>query len=479
MKGKSLSQLIQDLNKSEKHKILNTCKRSGDKRHRLLYTLIKKSPKNSLQYQQLLEQISDELFDKPTNSEKDVREKDKIIRRFIDFAIKEIEQLKMKEFLASDQKTRNYLLSLIYKRPETRPIFKNYLRKAQSLAEKDNDAWILSYCLDNGIIIKSQSQKKRDMNDLRQLLLRKNELIQSQYHAKLSEVYNLMSGLYLNDKNIINDLESMLLEDAEIDALVKLSGGDPVAIEYKIAQSRFNLEDEEKLNRYIKEAEALLENCRATEEQIEKLKRRLYFLRIVDGFHYGELPENLIGYSDKVMAINVKYGYRDTLAAFYDLFLHLLIDNPPTDIESKMEEYQHYYFAGDNEYMFDFIRAYRYFQQQEIKKSLQLLNNLSYAPNFYIAIWSRLLEMRIHYEKGNIGLCESLVERANRQMNVNQGKIFTYNSNAMLLMQFCELLGVRKPRQLAEYETSVEKISPFHKHLHGWVRAQIEQQSVS
>lgn len=473
MKGKNLYLLIQDLDKSEKHKILNTCKRSGDKRHKLLYNLIKKGPKNKDQYSTILAQISDELFDKQVKTEKDALEKDKIVRRFVDFSIKEVEQLKLKELLQADQKMRNYLLSRIYRRPVTQPLFRSYLKKTQSYAEKEHDPWMLSYCLDHGIMMRSQSQKKRDMEEMRRLLLRKNELIQSEYHSRLSEVYNLLSGLFLNDKTIINELENLLLEDAEIDALVQLSGRDPVAIEYKIAQSRFHLEDEEKLNKYIAEAEALLENCNGTTEQIERLKRRLIFLKIVDGFHYGKTPEELSVDIHNLQQINEKYDIRDGLAAFYELLIHFLQKEDAEGLRLSLEDFRNLYFSGENSYMFDFVNAYLLFLEGDFRDSLWLLSDLSYAPNFYIAIWSRLLEFRIHHEKENYGLCESLLERASRQMRVNQGKIFTYNSNAVVLAQFYKVLGLKVPKSLEEYSDPAAAVSPLHAKLVAWAQEKI------
>lgn len=465
--------LISDLDKSEKHKILNTCKRSGDKRHKLLYTLIKKGPRQTQQFQNLLGQISDELFDKQEKSEKDSKEKDKVIRRFVDFSVKEIEQLKLKELLISDQLTRNYLLSKIYRKSDTPTLFRNYLNKARQASEKENDPWIRGYCIDNDIILKSQSQKKRDQMEVRDLLISKNNLIQSEYHNKLSEVYYLLSGLFLNDKDIVNELENLMLEDSEIDALVKLSAGNPVAIEYKIAQSRFNFEDQAKLNKYITEAQELLENCNGTTEQIEKQQRRINFLKVLDGFHYGSGVEELMGLMEYVLEINAKYNFRDSLAAFYNVLLQQLAGADSATLQPLIESYASSYFEEENQYMIEFLRAYSHFLEGDNKKSLMLLNNLSYAPNFYIAIWSRLLEIRIHIEKENFSLCESLVERANRQMNVNKGKLFTYNSNAVVLMNYCKLLNVRTPKIFESYKDTEAHLSPFHVHLNNWIEEQL------
>lgn len=471
MKGKNLYMLLQDLDKSEKHKILNTCKRSGDKRHGLLYNLIKKSPKQKQQFQNLLEQISDDLFDKQVSTPKDVQEKDKIIRRFVDFSVKEIEGQKLREYLMSDQLIRNYLLSRIYQKPDTQPLFRNYLSKTRSFANKQDDPLIRGYCIDHEIIQKGKSQKKRDQIEIRDLLLEKNNLIQSEYHNKLSEVYNVLSGLFLNDKDIVLELENLMLEDSEIDALVKLSSGNPVAIEYKIAQSRFNFEDEQQLNKYISEAESLLEQCEGSEEQIEKLQRRIMFLKMIDGFHYGADLTQLQAWADEVVALDKKYNHQKSLAAFYQLLIRLLNGVNPEEVLDQIEVYAAQYFEEENQYMVEFLQAYSYFLQHDFKRSLRLLNNLSYAPNFYIAIWSRLLEIRIHCEKENFSLCESLVERANRQMNVNKGKLFTYNSNAATLVKFSRMLGMRVPKLLDAYSDQ-EHVSPIHRVLNEWIDSQ-------
>ncbi len=468
MKGKSLFYLIQDLDKSEKHRILNNCKRSGDKRHVALYKLIKKNLRHKKQYEDLLEEIARELYEKSVATDKDENEKDKTIRRFIDFAVKEIEHVKLTDLLKTDLKTRNYLLAKMYHKSSTKELFKGYLKKTIPLAEKDKDLWIESDCIDSEIIIKSQSQKKKDLIQLREILLKKNRLTQELYHKKLSEVYNLLSGLYLDDTTILEELKGLMLEDHEINALIQIADQKPEAVKYKVAQARFNFDDKERFELHMKEAEELLENCTGTQESIEKLERRMCFLKALARFHHGETPEQLSPLTDRTLELNEKHQFTDAIAVFYHMLFQIMINGTDDAVMQEIKKHEHH-FQEENNYLLEFINAYIHFLKGEYKDALWLLNDLSYAQNFYIAIWSRLLEIRIHYEKKNVGLCENLVERAIRQMDLNKGKVFNYDSNAVIITNFCRLLGVRSPKTLEEISQATVKISPFHQQIKEWI----------
>ncbi len=61
-------------------------------------------------------------------------------------------------------------------------------------------------------------------------------------------------------------------------------------------------------------------------------------------------------------------------------------------------------------------------------------------------------------------------------MNVNKGKLFTYNSNALTLMNFCRLLNVRVPKIFDQFKDQDKNISPFHRGLNDLIEEQIAKQ---
>ena len=96
MKGKKLHSLVKSMSKPERHQLLNSCKRSGDKRHKALYEFLKGNYAEKNQFTQALDRVADFLFMSKENvKEVDQIERDKNLRRFIDFAVKEIENMKM------------------------------------------------------------------------------------------------------------------------------------------------------------------------------------------------------------------------------------------------------------------------------------------------------------------------------------------------------------------------------------------------
>ncbi|HCA82186.1 MAG TPA: hypothetical protein DEP18_00245, partial [Flavobacteriales bacterium] len=166
MKGKSLFLLIGELNKAERHQLLNTCKRSGDKRHLVLYQLMKKHTGTKDTFEDVLFSVAKPLF----GGEKDEKEKDKTVRRFIDFSLKEIEQIKLRNFLQEDQLLRHFLLSRIYESKGDASIERRYLERTGELSDQLHDRFMKAYYVDRMVDHTSRTHTKKEMKILQELL---------------------------------------------------------------------------------------------------------------------------------------------------------------------------------------------------------------------------------------------------------------------------------------------------------------------
>ena len=107
MIGQKLYFLISDLDTSERKYLFLRGKKTEDKRYKPFISLLGKKGNSTAEFQDALDKIKDVIS--PAKS----KEKDKsdAIRRFIDFCIKEIENLKIEIYSKSNSKIRNYIFN--------------------------------------------------------------------------------------------------------------------------------------------------------------------------------------------------------------------------------------------------------------------------------------------------------------------------------------------------------------------------------
>jgi hypothetical protein len=426
MKGKSLYLLIEELNKAERHQLLNACKKTGDKRHGSLYELVKKSGSSKNNFADLLMGCAENLFE----GKKDEKEKDKILRRFIDFAVKEIEQIKLRNFLAEENLLRNYLLSMIYKPQEE--IFERYLEKTGELSENRNEN-ISGFFLDNKIELTSRIHNKKELRILRDLLVEKNKRIQKNYHAELSKIYELLSLLYLEDEDLMKELRGLILTNEEAGELIALSSGSAEGVRYMLSKARFSFFDEKSFAVQISEAEKEAKKLR-TDSKTSELGEQIRLLRALHFFHFGKQADELVRITKGLESSH------DSVVKFY-AYLFMILDAAKRKAAlPEMKELNKLKMEPENEFRKEFLISLALFLKEDYSGSLKLLNQLSYVSNTEVACWSRLMELRLHIMKENDSLCESLAGRIQRYFQANEGKRFMAPSNKSTFRSLLEMM---------------------------------------
>ena len=454
MKGKSLYDQLVDLNKAERHQIINVCKKSGDKRHACLYQLLKSNFQEKSAFEKELEDISESLF------QGDAYEQDKVLRRFIDFSSKEIENQKIKNFLDKNPKERNFILTEVYKKPSTEVLFEKYNQKTQVLSEKVEDVWTQKACVDKNILLKYNTKKKKDFNELKKLLLFKNKLTHSVYHQNLAEVYELYSKLFFDDTNVREEMGQLELSEEDISSLILLAGKSPQAIEYKIAQLRMRFFEDDNLLKDLTELNNLFDEVDADPKIIKRLMAKK--LLLTTRYKFSKGVEENDKESTETVKLNEAINFKNDTGVFYYL-LYKLFNNPQIDINNEIKKLNLKYFKSDTLYLLEFVFAAQELLNKNYSGAIKWLNNLSYAPNYYISMWSRLMEIKAHYEKDNISFCENLFNRAVRQYQNNTSRKFTQESNAYILAYYAEKLNVKIPTIIKNKTKNNNCL--LHKHL--------------
>ncbi|MFZ5551961.1 MAG: hypothetical protein ACOZCO_02505 [Bacteroidota bacterium] len=415
MKGKSLQLLIDELNKAERHQVLNSCKRSGDKRHLALYELMKSSYAGKKEFSEYLDKCSKRLYDKKYNA----AEQDKIQRRFIDFSVKEIENIKIKNFLSVNLAERNHLLSEIYNHSSPEILFR-YVQKSAELSKNSNRS-IYAEAIDREIQLRSYTHTKKEITQLRQLLVIKNGLIQKNYHGELSRIYELLSLLEFEDRELTQELGALILHEEEAEALIGLSAGMPEEAEYLVARARFVFYEREKFNAVLQRAKESVRKIKSIPDH-KKLNEKVVFIDVLHHFHFG-FPAGELAEKAKPLISS-----SDELHVFYSHFFRLLAQAEKDRMKCDVKEIQKIKFSEQNEFRKDFLLALAAFAKKDHAVAIKKLAGLTYHDNHQLSLWARVMEITIHLEKGNDQLCESLLNRFKRTVISSKTRLFTHNS---------------------------------------------------
>ncbi len=450
MIGKKLHQLLQDLSVSERRSLLNICKRSDDKRHGQLDRLLRAKNTSEASFVKTLNKIGKELKE----SEVSEQEREKNLRRFVDFAAKEIENLKLKQLLGKDLKLRNYLLSLSYDQNETKRLKNEYLSKANTYALKDNDYWVQRQFLEHRLKTTLQNQTVNDIKEFRKSVGKKRHLVQWYYQLEMAQIYDFVSSTFLDDKTSLDEFGDYISSNDNFDALIKLAIGYSEATGYKLAQARFNFENPVHCKLYIEEAEQLQKKCQEGKTK-DIVRRKIVFLKFLYAFHYGESYDVLRALIREAQDINEKYQNEDPKIVFYLILIEILEGN---NTDQLLEKYQGYFASPKVAYMQDLLVAIGAVRNGDLKKAKRLLLDVSYCSNPYLAVWSRLLEIVINLNQGNEQLVDSLIDRAKRQMQNNINRIFTFNSSDWVLNEVYKITGhkhIVEPKEMQNYPPTV------------------------
>ena len=472
MKGKKLHSLVRSMSKPERHQMLNFCKRSGDKRHKALYEFLKGNYAEKNQFTQALDRVADFLFMSKGNVKQiDEVERDKNLRRFIDFAVKEIENLKMTNLLKEDQLMRNYLMANIYANSPSTELFLDYTKRTQSEAKKSKDLYFQSKALEMEIQAKYLSQTDKNLDRVSEAASDRIQVVNDLYHKSLSNSFNVLSNCALDDRSAMDDLANFI-EEYKIDQIISLGGQRASIIEYKIAEMRMVFEQPDQFRRLNTEAEILLKELDLIPKNRLSFERRLTYLQGLFVFNQGEFLDEYLQIGDKLLNLNIELNYPDSFAFFFYLF-GLAVTQNWENIEQLREENGDLFMREETDYMFEFLEAYEVLDKEDISSAIKKLNLLSYAPNYYIASWSRLLEIKAHYLRGNDKFCKNLIQRMVRFEAKNPKRVFSKASNLFILSELAKLIG---------YPELVKTIKPkkrpmltfMHQRLEDWIKTEMK-----
>jgi hypothetical protein len=167
----------------------------------------------------------------------------------------------------------------------------------------------------------------------------------------------------------------------------------------------------------------LKDNARSnlSSDNKDKISRSILFLKNTAGLYYGQPINKMIDDAKYIFNIMINYQYYDSISFFFLVFFHL-IDEDFYQADILLKKYSTAFFKGKKNEYYLFLQAFKNFQLGFFDNALTELPQLAYSSSQYLAIWSRLLEIKIHQILKNDLLLNSLINRANRYVLNNKEK---------------------------------------------------------
>lgn len=432
MKGKRLYHLLNDLNKSQLQQLHYRCTLGEDKRRVVLKALLESDYKTKDEYSKAIAELFVYFQDLPDG--------EKTLRRFIDFACKEIENLQIQNYLNEHGSARDFLLVQVYNFDSSAYLFHYYHDKAVQSNQKEGNYWreILEL-YHQKIQWHFRGQSRKDYQQIKHYILEKHRLNEEGYYSELCMHYNTLSGMYLEDNHDLDEFSGLIPSEESFELLIRNSPKPSYASQLYLAQARFSFRDAQELEIYISKAEVCCKQIADDAINFERVNRSILYLRILAGMNYFAPMNELLEQSQVVFEVNQKYAYKDSVSFFLHQML-LMLAGDWEQMRRKRRKYADFYFDESNVFYPQFLEGLECFLLEEDEKALLLLNILSYASSHYVALWSKLIVLKIHAELGNWRLAKKLIDRANYYLKNNVGKIFTRVAAEQLVTVYTALV---------------------------------------
>lgn len=454
MKGTRLFSMVCDLSTGEYKKLLTICSKESDKRYRMLSEFLTPKPNSKTLFNKKMEMLYAALC-----KSKNEREADKSLRRFIDFAETEIENLKLADFIANHPTYRSFFLAQIYHKSRNEEVFFHYAHKSLENSEKAQEHHLQSICLDLLHHYKGRTQGKKEMKDMREMAIEKERLLNYTYHKEASSLFFLHTNFYLDDTNYFDDLKSVSLFREDPEKLANESLNNEYAFEYLLSKARMSFYTKTDFFKNIKYAEQFKNGRILTPFESDFSSRRLHFLKLIGGFHYGKDAAELLPIATEINNTNQKYEVRDTISYFYYLLL-LLLNNRDMEYLQIRKEWDSHLIMKDKLFFIQFTEGVRKIKNQQWSFALDDFTQLSYNPNFYISAWAKLFEILIHFKQNNYQLAANLTDRNLHYLMKNSNRAYTHPSSIALIKHYKKIL--KSPNIIKPVPTH---ISPVHRFM--------------
>ncbi len=227
--------------------------------------------------------------------------------------------------------------------------------------------------------------------------------------------------------------------------------------------AQFNFDKPYKFNKYHTQAVANIASAQGI--SADYIRRKLALLLFLHLFHFGGAKPKILASINEVVKYDFKYNINDQRNVFFLFWVQLIFGDKTSGFNYNNVDVFKYLNIKDAEYFYLFLKAFEFFVNKNYKEANKILIEIPYNRNVYISTWARLVEIVINIKKGRLDVAEHFLMNEIRIITSNKNKVFTINSNAIVIVKCAEILSVKIPKNVLLLATKTNIASSFHKVL--------------
>jgi hypothetical protein len=459
MVGKKLYHLISELSNSERQTIFIQAKRTDDKRFKLLLKLIGDKNYPIEDFSNKLNLIKNEIDSESTNG-KSGNESLKI-RRFVDYCIKEIENVKIKQFMQSNRKLKAYVMCEIYKDNKNKQILEGYLNDLNDELEVDfdfNDLMYKHYWIKKSIPLKLITQSEKDLKEWKRLIVLEKTTITEQYEYNMSVVHDNIVSLYFTNQSNIKLFDKEFIDIENIEWHLENTQNNLIKSVYYLILSQLYFSDNLKCKEYI--GLSLLTLDKEKSRTADFIRRKIYLTNYFRGFHHGEpIQDTLI---DVINTVKITEYYKSSNQRdYFLLFLTQLLAND-SSFEINYLNRDHYLTNSKSNYFNYFLNAIDYFIKNKLAEAKKNTRKIDFNDNPMIGLWAIILEICICYKEEKYDVVEYLFTSAVNKLLLLKNEQFLNNSHAKALLHVAQKTKIKAPKEIIDMAKNTNNYCPMH-----------------
>lgn len=424
MVGIKLLQLYRELNASHLNELRVRCAEQSDKRYKILESLIERKVDNPEEIIAFLKVLIEKQWPKSRDNETK-------FRRLSLFICEQFELVIVDDLLKGNSDLKNTLVAKALEKKGNLVLIKHYYEKLYKTANKTGDSTLKILSLSGKMRMSYASQNE---NDLAEALHRNEELLevlQEDYKAKIVDYYYHCSNIYLEQNSLLHDKKERLHQEV-LGHLDQMKNPLHRASLY-LSLVKFSYNNEQ-LSVYLEKANKELELVTTFNHEYYDLERKIRFLEMRLHFFSGKELEFLIQLSDKVVEHFKGYSIINNNVLFYRIIFTIL-DGDFTKANTMLQE-STIYFQGESKIHRQFLQALLYERNEDLKKAKQLLNQIMYSDNYLVAIFSRLLFIKILSKGEKSSLLKTTIDSTQRLIDTNKSNLLGKEGHEYVLNKF-------------------------------------------
>ena len=452
MIGNRLIQLLNELNAKQLGSLTVRCTASNDKAMNFFAKFLREREFT----QESLMKFMNEQIKKhwPLSSDKEQALK---LRRFSSMFADEVETVILEYFLRQDQGTRMLLMAQALENKGNVDLIDQYYDKSLKYASEKEDHLDQLVALKGKFRLKYASNNERELADALSLNDEFVHVLKFMYEDRLIEYYHNKTNLYI-EKSALIDTEKQVLEE-EISTYLKVQTSPLNCASLCFSLAKLNYNEEQKMHSYLDAGKRYLSAVQEKNTEYWAFYRKVRFLELRLEFFNGADNEKIISLADEIIGQEPSFTVLNNHTLFYKILCAVLNDQIE-EAEVLLSE-NHVFFRGNTRILEHFLLALLHAKKGETKSAVKLLNELMYTSNYFLAIFSRLLFIKLKSSKGNLGVIKSIVDSTTRLLTIQKESPLGHEAHLYTLFRLKEQVSQRKVRKV--YPES--NLTALHRYL--------------